>query len=127
MQIRNKFGLCYLQIKSRYEVLKNIAGRDPQRADFEKYDHALLSGIKRRYTTLNNFRLKIGVKPMTQAEYNEIPDISLIALLRKFAKDTGRLPRPTDFLRRKGIKDKQATIYNHFGSWSNALRVSGLK
>ena len=115
---QNKFGLCELQIKARYEVVKKIVGKDPNFNDLNRYDKKLAGAMSQR-GGLNKFREKIGVDS-SGARPKEDDGLFLIARLRQQARDSGKTPSPRNF---KGT----TSVYKKFGSWSNALRVAGLK
>ena len=123
MQFKNSRALCDLQIKSRYEVVKKISGRVPTHGDFMKHDPKLYGTACARYGTPNKFRKWLGENPITSNEYTTIPDIDLIAALRKKASVVGT-PKVKHFT--KGTPNF-TVFYRAFGSWSNALRMAGLK
>lgn len=122
MRAKNRKGLCDLQIRSRYEVVKSIVGKDPSRDDFQKYDKQLESWFSRN-GGLNKYKKSIGVKNWENGL--RTPDIELIAALRKMAKEKKRVPYTTDF--NKPGRPHFQTMLNHFGSWANTLRMAGLK
>lgn len=122
MQVRNRLGLCDLQVRSRYDIVKAIVNHDPSIDEMVKYDAKLYGYIRRHYGTLNKYKTTIGTKT---TESIPIPVTECIAALRKLAKIKKRLPYTTDFI--KGVSPHFTTILKHFGSWSNALRTAGLK
>lgn len=119
--IRNKRGVCEAQIESRFLGIADMLGKSPSQRDLEKYDESLFAAIRRRYSTLNNFRKKMGyeVKEMP----NKYSDAELLSYVRAFYKEKGRVPRANDF--RKGSPNI-ITFRNHFGSWHRALSCAGL-
>lgn len=126
MQFRNKNGLCDLQLRHRYSVVKQIVKHDPMEKDIRKYDMGLYAAIIGRCGGLNSFRVSIGVPIKHHWDYSRISEISVIAALRKFAKVHKRKPSTSDFL--KGFDGVgQKVVYRHFGSWGNALATAGLK
>jgi len=124
MQVKNSRGLCDLQMKSRYEVVKRIVKREPSSSDILKYDRKL-SGVIWSRGTLNQFRKSMGISTKTVGEWNSLPDLDYVAALRKKAREKKRVPCPKDFP--TGCKPCRAAFYKHFGSWHSALRVAGLK
>lgn len=121
-QYYNRAGLCELQIKTRYEIVKKIVGDEPTQNQILQYDRKLFGcGIVPRYGNLNNFKKHIGVEPNPQLPPNTIPTLDLVAELRKAAHLLKRAPRVTDFM------PKHKPYYRAFGSWSNALRTAGIK
>lgn len=123
---QNKYGLCDLQMKTRYRIVKEIVGKIPTEADLRVHDHALYSAIERRCGTLNDFRSKIGEKVMTTADWQTKPDIELVAALRRKAKELKRIPRVRDFQKARDGYPFYGTILKRFGGWSTALRISGI-
>jgi hypothetical protein len=115
-----------LQIKGRYEVVKKIVGRIPTYGDFMKHDPKLYGAACSRYGTTNKFRKWLGENTLTKHEYASIPDIELIAAMRRKAAIVGRLR--TKHFKYSGDGYPHVTVfYRAFGSWSNALRMAGLK
>lgn len=125
MQVKNARGLCDLQMRSRYEVVKRIVKREPSSSDLEKYDRKLYQVISDR-GNLNKFRQSIGVSTKTASDWRTLPDLDYVVALRKKAKEKKRCPRPSDF-QLAGTFPSRATFYKHFGSWNSALRTAGLK
>lgn len=124
IQAKNTRGLCDLQIQGRYDVLKKIVRREPTYGDYQKHDRKLWATMCARYGTINNFRKHMGGTEMNNSEWRMIPDTNLIAALRSKASSLKRLPKTLDF---QSHRPNVATFYRHFGSWSNALRMAGLK
>jgi hypothetical protein len=120
MSFKNRLGLCDLQIKARYAVVKKIVGHTPTTSEFKKYDYRLMIKAYRKFGDINTFRKWVGDKPITAAERNTIPDIDLIAALRKFRTDHNRPPVAKNFT-------NSATYFKHFGSWTNALSTAGIR
>jgi len=118
MSHKNKYGLCDLQMKARYAVVKNIVGGTPTTLDLKKYDYPLMIRAYRQFGDINTFRKWVGDNPIKRGELLIIPDIDLISKLRKFAKENHRIPVAGDFT-------NTATYISHFGSWSNALQMAG--
>jgi hypothetical protein len=123
---KNRYGLCDLQMKTRYEFVKAEVGHQPTTQELKKHDPALLSAIERRSGTLNKFRESIGDRPMTAQEHQMVSEADLMALLRKWAKENGRVPRAADFKKATGEYPQYTTYYGRFGSWSNAISLAGL-
>lgn len=130
LQKQNEHGLCSLQIRARYEVLKKVVGRDPSYGDYLKHDHRLLqSGIRPRHGNLNNFRKFIKERPKQSVDFTRLPDIDLIASLRRArVLNHGKTPSSQDARKhRKILKLRNVkTYYRHFGSWNGALSAAGL-
>lgn len=126
IQIKNSRGLCDLQIRARYAVLKKIVGRVPSFGDFKKHDPKLYATTNARYGSSNGFRKWLGENPLTAHEYTTIPNVSLIAALRKKSKIVGRV-KIKHFMRANGIFPHYTVFYRAFGSFANALRMAGLK
>lgn len=124
---QNKYGLCELQMKTRYLIVKAAVQKIPTEADLRSFDHALYSAIERRYGTLNAFRAKVGEKVMTTADWHMKPDVELVAALRRKAKEIRREPRTRDFQKAQNGYPFYGTIINHFGGWKTALRIAGLR
>jgi len=121
-QWSNKYGLCDLQIQSRYEVVKVIVGREPSENEIIKYDRKLFHcGIVPRFQNLTNFRKHLNISTDRYPPTNKIEAIDLIASLRKQAKESGTIPKVTDF------NGQHKAFYRAFGSWKQALSVAGLK
>lgn len=121
-QYSNRNGLCDLQIRHRYDIVRQIVGHEPTQNEIIKYDRKLFHcGIVPRWGNLNTYKEMIGVKPRERYAPNKLPIIEYVGRLRKFAKDNCRKPKTTDF------KSKTTSFYRVFGSWSNALRTAGLK
>ena len=123
MQFKNSRGLCDLQIRARYQVVKVIVNHEPTAGDLKTHDSKLYGVICQRYG-INPWRKMLGAKQLNRNEYRMVPDIDLIGSLRKKAYQLRRPPRPTDFI---GLKPNITTFYRRFGSWCNALRCAGLK
>ena len=123
MQMKNSVGLCDLQVRSRYDIVKAIVRREPTFDDLDKYDSKLGCWIRNHHGSINKYRASIGVK---ERYWAPVTLIECVAALRKCAKDKRRMPYTTDFQYR-GAKPHAATILNRFGSWANALRTAGLK
>jgi hypothetical protein len=123
---QNKFGLCELQMKTRYFVVKGIVGHSPTQEEIRKFDSALYSAIERRHGNINTFREVIKEKTMTIADHHTMPDVRLIAALRKKAQILGRAPKIRDFLKATDEFPYYGTILNRFGGWVTALRIAGL-
>lgn len=126
VQSQNKFGLCELQMKARYEVVRKIVGTMPTEGHIRKHDHALYSAIERRYKTINKWREHVGDKPMTAAQHSQFPDIDLVASLRRKYAEVGRIPKTKDFQKAAKGYPQYGTIIERFGSWKAALEVSGI-
>lgn len=123
---QNKFGLCDLQMKTRYEIVRSIVGKMPTEAELRKHDHALYSAIERRFGTLNTFRVSIGERPMTTAEYHMKPDFEIIGALRSKAMELERPPTTRDFAKAAKGSPHYDTILKRFGGWKTALHIAGI-
>lgn len=123
---QNKFGLCELQMRARYEVVKKITKHIPTQEQIRKHDHALMAAIERRHKTLTTFRKIVGDKQMTVSDYQTLPDLSLIAALRKKAILIKEKLKIRHFL--KSTKDfpHYSTFISRFGSWRAAMSCAGL-
>lgn len=124
IQAQNARGLCDLQVQGRYDVLKKMVGREPTYGDYQKHDSKLWATMCARYGTINKFRKYIGGTEMNNSAWRTLPDTTLIAALRSTASRLKRIPKTQDF---QNNHPNTATFYRHFGSWSNALRMAGLK
>ncbi len=122
----NSHGLCDLQMKSRYEVVKEIVGNMPTETEIRHYDLKLWAALTRRFGSINKARIWLKEKQMARGEWKVIPEIQIVAALRKFAKERKRLPTFTDFKMKRGDVSC-ATVWRTFGSWNQALRMAGLK
>lgn len=127
MQVKNSRGLCDLQIRGRYEVVKGIVGRAPTTSDFKKHDPKLFGTACARFGSPNGFRKWLGENPMGANEYRTIPDVTLIAALRKKASILGKTPKVKHFAKSGAGFPHFTVFYRHFGSWANTLRMAGLK
>ena len=125
MSFKNSNGLCDLQMLTRYMVVKKIVGREPSHKELYKYDSPLAGVIANR-GGINKYKRSIGEATRSKARPS-IPDIELIAQLRKFAKDNKCRPRSKDFVVKKNGYSGLTAFSDHFGSWNNALRVAGIK
>jgi hypothetical protein len=126
IQFQNKSGLCELQMRLRYDVVKKIVGREPKQLDIVTHDHALSGAIVRRFKTINNYRDHLGVARKTMIDYRHYKDLDIIAAFRKFNKLNHRPPTPSDFKRSANGYPHFSTIYDRFGSWLNALSTAGV-
>lgn len=124
---KNKHGLCDLQMKTRYESIKQTVGHMPTTQEIRKYDHALLSAIERRHGTLNIFRTAVGDKQKTAQEYQMLSEASLIEALVKKSKALGRIPVVRDFQKASKGYPQASTYLGRFGSWKHALSLAGLR
>lgn len=124
IQAKNARGLCDLQVQGRYDVLKKMVNREPTYGDYQRHDRKLWATMVARYGTINKFREYIGGTQMNNSQWRELPNTTLIAALRAFSSKFSRIPRSQDFQSRR---PNTATFYRHFGSWSNALRMAGIK
>lgn len=129
-QKRNERGLCALQMRARYEVVKKIVGHDPSERDYIKYDKQLYYvGIMGQYGNLNNFRKNVlKEKPKHASYYTAYNNLELIASLRKVAKAKGSEPSIMDIKKhRYGDGPTSMTYLRHFGSWQQALCAAGIR
>ena len=129
MLMKNRHGLCELQIKHRYQVVCDLLGRHPMQDEIMRYDKKLFHcGIVPNYKNLNRFRESIGVQPKKWEDYSKIGVEKLIAELRRIRFDEHKLPTTSMFM--NGNRNGKPSIqcyYRTFGSWTNALRMAGLK
>lgn len=125
VSFKNRNGLCDLQMFTRYQVVKKIVGHEPTCLELRKYDSALMGVIGNR-GTLNSYKKSIGEQTRSKARPS-IPDIELIAMLRKWAHENNSRPRSSDFVVAKNGYPGRTVFCKHFGSWNNALRTAGLK
>lgn len=126
MTVLNRHGLCDLQIKARYAVVQDICKRMPKEPELRHYDQKLWAALVRRFGSINKARIWLGHHTMEKNDWKKIPDISIIAELRRFAKDNKRTPTAWEYHEGKG-NISHSTILRRFGSWRNALRTAGLK
>ena len=130
IQMKNKYGCCDLQLKARYDIVKKCVLKDPLTSDLLKFDRRLPSLLIARYGNLNKARVVFGDKTRVGGYSNPLPDLDMLASLRRFAVENKRLPTPKDFKSENAPGDYcfgRSSYYRHFGSWSNALRTAGLK
>ena len=125
MSFKNSNGLCDLQMLTRYMVVKKIVGREPSLKELQKYDSPLAGVICNR-GGINKYKRSIGEETRSKARPS-IPDIELIAQLRRWTHENNSRPRPTDFRVKKDGYTSYSVFCDHFGSWNNALRVAGIK
>lgn len=123
---KNRYGLCELQMKTRYEMVKQKVGHQPTTGEIKIHDHALLSAIERRFETLNKFRVSVGDRQMTAQEHSMLDESELLNSLIRWKDENGRNPRASDFKEAKNGFPQYTTIWGRFGSWSNALSLAGL-
>src|SRR3990167_9134904 len=126
MMFLNRHGLCALQIQARYAVVKKIVGRSPITGEIMKYDFGLWAGLMERFKTINKARAWLGEDQMGSNDLRMIPNIELIAHLRKFKRDNGRRPQAKDFMGGNGLPNN-ARYWKRFGSWNQALSAAGLR
>ena len=130
IQVKNRMGLCDMQIMARYDVVKRIVGRIPMDGDFKKHDIKLWQTVKARHGTLNTFRKHIGEKTLTMQQATKLyskSKLELIAALRAYAHKYGKRP-PARYFDQPGHDGPgRTTFYKYFGSWDNALNSAGLK
>lgn len=127
----NTKGLCPEQAVRRYEMVIEASGKAvPSEADLARYDPELRGHLvsQCRYHFggyLNKWRASNGF------EQNKTPkklsDGFILAALRKMAANTGRIPRPNDFLPGSNSTMSDDTVYRRFGSWNRALRMAGFE
>ena len=122
-QHKNRLGLCDLQMRARYEVVKMTVGREPSWGDLERHDSKLCRAIDRK-GGLISWRKIVGSKKINPGEYRIIPDIALISAIRKRRQELGRTPRARDF---RHSRPSLPAFYRAFGSWWQALRMAGVK
>lgn len=127
IQSKNARALCDLQIRARYEVVKKIAGRVPVHSDFKKHDPKLYGTCLMRFGSTNGFRKWLHEKPLEGHEYATIPNLELIAALRKRSHEVDGRIKTKHFLHANNGYPHLTVFYRAFGSWSNALRMAGLK
>jgi len=123
-QHKNRLSLCELQKRARYDVVKNIVGREPSWGDLKRHDSKLLDAIN-RMGGLTVWRKMVNARKINPGEYRILPDTVLIAAIRKRGHELGRTPRASDF--RKSKNPSLWTLYRAFGSWFQALRMAGIK
>lgn len=119
---QNKYRLSEDHLHERYKEVMKIVRREPSIAECEMHDSALVPLIKRRWKTMNEFRLRYGyaVNPYTTWTRGQIVNV-----LRQFAKDNGFLPRGKHF--KPPVRPSDVTIRTRFGSWKKALEAAGLR
>ena len=120
---RNKFGICELQMKSRYDVVQQMCGHVPDQEEVRKYDQKLYKAMWNYYKGLNGFRKAHGI-PLKFGQTGH-SEIAIAAFLRKLAFDLKRRPNSMDV--KAGGDISRQTIYNRFGSWKAAMAYSGIK
>lgn len=123
---KNANGLCDLQMRGRYEVVKKIVGRQPYEADLRQYDLRLWAALNVRFGTINKARKFLGEKHISNNHSRQIGDAELLGHLRKFYFKNKRNPRTSDFPTGNGIPGN-ATYWKRFGSWTQALSAAGLR
>ncbi|MHC4397991.1 MAG: homing endonuclease associated repeat-containing protein [Planctomycetota bacterium] len=100
----------------RYLVLADELGT--KHPNVRKHDPSLYFGIKKIFGGLVKFREHFGL------EHNlyRWTETKLIAAMRARAKELGRMPKSTDFVRvsEQGLPSAQR-IRDQFGSWNRAL------
>ena len=124
MRLKNAAGLCDLQVRARYDVVRAQVGREPSCDEITKYDPKLMKWIANNGGTLNKFKASMGIEGREPTK--RIPDIVCVAALRKWRTKNHRVPYSRDF-QVAGSYPNYQTILTHFGSWSNALRTAGIK
>lgn len=130
LSVKNRHGLCELQMFGRYEVVKKIVGREPLSPDLQKYDSQLLGAIYKSYESLNKYKKHIGRPEWKKGAHEQNSDIELVAHLRKWAHEHKRRPTAKDFqpgsIVGRGYP-RYLVFFRRFGSWSNALQTAGIK
>ena len=123
----NSRATCPAQIQKRYEIVKNLARREPSENDFMKFDRGLSNSIKIRYGTLKNFREKFQIEFNRIQWNNGLSEEFLISNLRKFYEEKGSTSckKYHRWVSRK-YKGCMNTIIKRFGSWRRALAMAGL-
>lgn len=126
MSFKNGKGLCDLQIKARYDVVRNIVGHSPSLPEILKYDSSL--GTKLHRIGFNKWKRKHGLKPLGVG--NPFGDIKLISYLRSWASRNKKRAHVTMWHYDK-TKPKTfpsgITFVRNYGSWQNAIIQAGLK
>lgn len=122
-QHKNRLGLCDLQMRARYQVVKTTVRREPSWGDLNRHDPRLREAIDRK-GGLTAWRKMVGAKAIAPGEYRILPNIVLVSAIRKARAELGRTPRARDFRNRK---PSLPAFYRAFGSWFQALRMAGVK
>ena len=126
LQRKNAHGLCDLQMRGRYEVVKKIVGKQPYEAHLRQYDLKLWAALLRRFGTLNKARAWLGEKQISNNHSREISSADLIGHLRAFYFEHKRKPQVKDFPG-GGLIPGNSTYWKRFGSWTQALSAAGLR
>ena len=127
LSVKNKHGLCALQMLSRYQVVKAILRREPLSPDIKRYDPKLMGAIYKKFKSLNKYKRMIGAEENAKGRHEVHGDIELVAHLRRWVDEHGGRPQQRDFLLAKNGYPGASVFARRFGSWSNALRTAGIK
>lgn len=99
-------------------------GRVPEKTDFTNNSrYPSYSTYRRRFGSWNRSIELSGLKKEPNYKYT---DDQLLEYLRQFYRETGTTPQAADFATNQ--KYPGSTVYQkRFGSWNNAIKMSGLK
>ncbi|HAM34575.1 MAG TPA: hypothetical protein DEB40_03310 [Elusimicrobia bacterium] len=120
----NKHAICKEQVLRRYLILADNLGREPSNHDIHRHEPGLHKAIRRHWSNFNCFKTANGFSTRLPAPVYS--DDQLLASLRKFAREHGRMPMAADFTGHlsSGLPCYQ-TIRAHFGSWNRAMQAAG--
>ena len=118
----NMFGCCPEQLKKRYEIVADLAGRNPSYKDMSIHDKGLWSAVCRRYGSMNKFRKLNGYD--VNKHRKAVEPIRVLSKIIEYFEKHKRVPTSEYF--RTGEVTLTA-VYNHFGSLKRAVSCAGIE
>jgi hypothetical protein len=120
----NIHDICRDQMLRRMAALVEHLKKFPSTYEVQKYDHALLSAIKRKYGNWNVFKKKeFPQEKIIACGNNKYSKDYLLFVLHDFKRTHGRQPLRKDFY--KG-NPSITTFVDRFGNWDRAVALAGL-
>lgn len=100
----------------------NKTGNIPTTRELSKYGLPSHKTYEKYFGSYNTALVELGYTPKNILYTDE----QLLDILRDYMKQTGKIPFYDDFLDDSSLPDPK-TYIRHFGSWTNALKLIGIK